>query len=54
MAREMIKPVVSRPREIRVLPQEDWSLTTDLSFYSKSARRKLRVSVWRALQCKHR
>ena len=45
MAREIIKPVFSRPGEIRVLSQEDWSLTTDFSFYSKSARRKRRVSV---------
>ena len=45
MAREIIKPVFSRPREIRVLSQEDWSLTTDFSFYSKTARRKRRVSV---------
>ena len=34
MAREIIKPVFLRPREIRVLSQKINSLTTDLSFYS--------------------
>ena len=47
MAKEIIKPVFSRPREIRVLSQEDWLAhkLTCTSTRKKRDDRKRRVSV---------
>ena len=48
MARKVIKPVFSRPREIKSLIPGRLA-RSPLSLYSKSAKRKLCVCAWRTL-----